>query len=737
MLSRVHTYARRSVSTPAPPGGQPSPGDLLLQGSRTLLRACHRNVTRAALLLAAATALTGCPSLDVAPFPEPVRPPKELPTDIADEAAVAEGEQGDRTTPAPQAVIDRTTAAGIQDTLGQNLRGDPIRVSFNQLPLATFINQVFGEELGMSYVIAPGLQRKTDLVTLRLAEPLPPAQLFDTARRVLREFGVDIREEADVLTFLLSDEIGTGEIPLLISGRTLPEVPATHRTIFQLVPLHVAGAGNVRGWLNQLFDNFDIEIDTEVDQNALLLIGRAETIAQALAMIEVLDQPLLRGRQGFLIEPRYLNAEDLAEELVQLLRAQGYDTRVGAGGGAAIFLPLITSNKVAVFVNDRGVLELIEEWTEVLDVRRKGEVKDGIFTYRVQNTQAEVLVQTLSQIVGTTVGGASNFGQLGAGATNAATTTTTNPTQGFGGSVGMPAGGSRFVVDKNSNTLIFRGSGEDWEKVVELIEQLDKPVPSVLIEVLIAEILLTDQHRSGFEFLARGMLDDYGVQGGTLNALGLQAGALSLSLESAGQTRAVLSFFDEDSRVVIRSRPHLMVKSGESATITVGNEIPTIAQFSDSGTQTEGETNVLQSVEYRKTGINLQVTPVVQANGLVDLQVAQSLSEARPTAATSLEGSPTILSRQISTSLTLRDGGSLLMGGLISNNQSSGEVGIPVLKDIPGVGRLFRSETFQEDRTELIVMVIPYVVSDHEEGWELTRQVRERLELHAEYGVDD
>ena len=228
-----------------------------------------------------------------------------------------------------------------------------------------------------------------------------------------------------------------------------------------------------------------------------------------------------------------------------------------------------------------------------------------------------------------------------------------------------------------------------------------------------------------------------GCRGGTLNALGLQGGALSLVLESAGQTRAVLNLFDEQSRVAIRSRPNLMVKSGESATIEVGNAIPTIAQFSDSGTQTEGETNVLQSVEYRQTGINLQITPVVQANGLVDLQVSQGLSEARPTAATSLEGSPTILTRQISTSLTLRDGGSLLMGGLISNNQSAGEVGIPGLQRIPWIGRLFRSGTFQEDRTELIVMVIPYVVSNHEEGWELTRQLQERLELHAEYGVDD
>ena len=136
-----------------------------------------------------------------------------------------------------------------------------------------------------------------------------------------------------MLTFLLSEEIGTGEIPRLISGRSLPEVPATHRTIFQLVPLHVASARvNVRGWLNRNSSTtHDIEIDSESDQNALLLTGRAETIAQALAMIEVLDQPLLRGRQGVLIEPRYLNAEDLAEELDRLLRAQGYETRVGGG----------------------------------------------------------------------------------------------------------------------------------------------------------------------------------------------------------------------------------------------------------------------------------------------------------------------------------------------------------------------------------------------------------------------
>ena len=125
-----------------------------------------------------------------------------------------------------------------------------------------------------------------------------------------------------------------------------------------------------------------------------------------------------------------------------------------------------------------------------------------------------------------------------------------------------------------------------------------------------------------------------------------------------------------------------------------------------------------------------KIKPLVQANGLVDLKISQQLSEALPGAATSITGSPTILNRQISTSLTLKDGGSLLMGGLISGNQSAGLTGVPLLSDLPMLGRLFRADSLQVDRTELMVMVTPCVVASHEEGRELTRQVREPLGLH-------
>ena len=213
----------------------------------------------------------------------------------------------------------------------------------------------------------------------------------------------------------------------------------------------------------------------------------------------------------------------------------------------------------------------------------------------------------------------------------------------------------------------------------------------------------------------------------------MKAKALSLTLDSAGMTRAVLNTFYEDSRVAIRSSARLMVKSGESATFDAGNEIPTITQLADAGTQAAGSTNVLQQVSYRKTGVVLEIEPVVQASGLVDLTISQELSEAQPTAATSLDGTPTILTRRINTSLTLRDGGSLLMGGLVSNSQSEGQGGVPGFSRVPLLGRLFRKDTFREDRTELAILVVPYVVADHAEGRELTERIKAGLDLHRQF----
>ncbi len=281
--------------------------------------------------------------------------------------------------------------------------------------------------------------------------------------------------------------------------------------------------------------------------------------------------------------------------------------------------------------------------------------------------------------------------------------------------------------------MLFRGAGREWTEILGIIAELDKPVPSVVVDVLIAEVTLTDKDESGVEFLASaGLGGGQGLSGGTLGAFGLKSGGLSLALDSAGQTRAVLAAFYEQSRVVIRANQYLMVKSGESATFNAGNQIPTIVASAPVDVQSGGTTSFAQSVSYRNTGVIITVEPVVQANGLVDLTISQELSEARPTAATSISGSPAILNRSIQTVLTLRDGVSVLMGGLTSNNQSGGEQGVPGVGRVPLLGRLFRRDTRSQDRTELVVMVIPYVMVDYEEARELTERIRDGLGLHHE-----
>lgn len=657
-----------------------------------------------ALWLGALLCLASCKTLTVDPLPASSMPS----TDPGGQDAAPPEEQRRelQVSRTPGVVIQRSVAEGMADDLGASLVGDPIKVSFHDMPLVAFINEVFFKELGMSFFIGPSLRERRDLVTLRFNEPLPPSQLFATATSVLREYGVDLRQADGVLTFVPSEDAKSKDVPLLVSGRTLPEVPPSHRTIFQLVPLGVIEAALVRNLLRDAFEDYEELYVQEGDRsNSVLLMGPRTLIERALPMIEVLDQPLLHGRNGIIVEPNFLSPSDLARALRRVLEAEGYWVSEGDSDGSVIFVTLEEMNKLVVFTVDDAVLAHVERWTRILDEERREEVDDGVFAYQLRHKQAQSIIEALS-----------SFAPEGEG--------------GQGESARRQATPGGLVVDNGSNMVLFRGSGKEWAELLRLLALLDRPVPSVLIEVLIAEVTLSDLEGSGIEFLLKASGSGKNGVISTLGRLGLRSSGLSATLNSAGQVRAMLSYFDQDSKVVIRSSPKVIVKSGETASINVGNEIPVIVQTTEQGTLIGGSTNVLQQVSYRKTGVEMEITPVVQADGFVSLTTALTLSEARPSDSASLDGSPTILDRTLGTSLTLRDGGSVMIGGLTSTTRSLGKQGVPALGRIPLLGRLFRSELYQEDRTELVVMVIPYVVSNHHEVQEMTERFRQQLELH-------
>lgn len=624
---------------------------------------------------------------------------------IAESPAVTVGTRVSETPTAPGGIQQIDMDVALEDP---ELDGPDLQVNYNNLPLPAFIHEVFGTQLNLSYTLDPAISAMNDLVTLRLADLVSPNDLYRIARSTLRTYGVLIRLDGDILTFAISRDAVGGEIPLLISGRALPEVPDAMRPIFMYVPLEVVSANEIRSWLNQVLSRESLEVSADPMRNAITLQGKEAEIRQALVIIESLDQPLLRGKFSASIEPAYLSAANLADNLLDVLRAEGYDVSIGPPDGGIILLPLEGSNVVIVFASSRETLDHVTNWAFTIDREQQLAVDLGIFSYEAIHARADYIVDMLNQL------------DVGEGALG-------EPE----GDVSSPADRrdrSRFVVDANRNAILFRGSGQEWLNLLPIMQRMDQPSASVLVEVLIAEVTLNDQDASGIEWLTNGSIDINGRRftstAGTIGSLSLGGSGINMTLDRAGETRALINAFYRSERAEIRSRPRLMVKSGQSATIDIGTEIPVIS--SSTRSVDDASAPVVQNVQYRKTGLTLSITPVVHLSGTVDIEISQTLSESRVNNTSGID-SPAIFNRAIETSVSLRDGGSVLLGGLVSSSGGNTVNGIPGLGKIPGLGRLFRTDSETNDRTELMILLVPHVIRDSSDGDELRELMRPEL----------
>jgi general secretion pathway protein D len=594
------------------------------------------------------------------------------------------------------------------------LKGEPVSINVENIPLPAFINEIFGNLLKLSFQISPELQSATDLVTLRITDPQTPEQLYELAKQVLDTYGISILQQDKLLHFVPTNKAaGGGPPPLLISGRTLPDVPASHRPIFQFVPLKVINANEARGWMLHIYQQQGLKIESDPMSNSLLLFGKANDVQQVLNAIALFDQPYMRSRYSVRIEPTFISAQDLASGLTDILKSQGYSvsSRPDVPNSSVVILPIISVNALIVFASDLRALEQVKKWAVSLDKQgfRAAGDSAGLFFYPVQNTHAKELVDILNPLL----------------------TGIINSEVGKDQPVQAVSGNSKgnFVVDEVRNAIIFQGNSSTWAQLLPIMQKIDQPSKLVLIEVIVAEVTLTDREQLGFEFLIKGL----GINhlGGTFGTLSSNAGLYML--DSAGQTRAILKAFSENSRVNILSSPRVMVKSGESASISVGTEVPIITTQGASNQQQEGGNSViLQQIQYRRTGTILDIKPSVYAGNRVDITLNQEVSRALPISESSGISSPAILNRSIKTVLSLEDGGSVLLGGLIDIDQSDGHNGVPVLKDIPLLGGLFRSKNQSNTRTELLMMIVPYVIDNQNEAEKITEAFRQQIHIIEE-----
>jgi general secretion pathway protein D len=205
-------------------------------------------------------------------------------------------------------------------------------------------------------------------------------------------------------------------------------------------------------------------------------------------------------------------------------------------------------------------------------------------------------------------------------------------------------------------------------------------------------------------------------------------GALTAIITDQNSFRLTLTALANANRLKVLASPHILTADNREASIHIGTEIPILtSQANIAGVQgVGGQTALVNNVQYRSTGVILTVLPQVNADGLVNLQVRQEVSEV-DNSFDSTTGSPAFTTREAETTAVVQNGDSLLIGGIIQETTSRGRSGVPYLMDIPVLGRLFRMDTDAVRRVELIVLLTPHVIRSRSESLLVTERYKDRL----------
>jgi general secretion pathway protein D len=291
--------------------------------------------------------------------------------------------------------------------------------------------------------------------------------------------------------------------------------------------------------------------------------------------------------------------------------------------------------------------------------------------------------------------------------------------------------GVRVIADEINNAILVYGDRRDYMKIEAALKRLDVAPIQVMIEASIVEVTLGDDLQYGLQWTfadgARGGGPTGGFSGnGALSAAagGALGGALAgfsyTVSNSLGNVRAVLNALASKSLVKVISSPSLMVLDNHMAMISVGNQQP----VQGGSTITTGGT-VASSIQYKDTGVNLSVTPSVNAGNIVTMQISQGVTDVGQIDAAT--GQRAFLQRQINSKVAVRSGEAIVLGGLIRDNATTGRSGIPFLQDIPILGSLFGTTGGNSTRTELLVVITPRVVRSDQDVREVSNELRDRM----------
>ncbi len=587
---------------------------------------------------------------------------------------------------------------------------EPVDATLAPQSIPQFAATVFGGVLNLPYSLSGDVASRTDVIAGGTGGTISKRALFRLTQQALKQYGIDVYIDGGAVT------VGSSQVsPLGSDIRRDRSAPTGGGRVVQFFNVQTIEVNALQSLLGDLFPNLGgARVTPDPLTNSLIISGSSRDVAQVVRALREIDQPRFAGADVLRVEPIYWSTDALATSLEQTLTTEGYIvSRQALAGRSIVILSFPQANQILIFAKDPELLDRVNYWIGMLDRPAALGDKATTFVYNVRNTDAQSLGQLAMGQAPTTNRPEPPVGVPGTPAVSMSASGANQGAQSSTGANGAQPGasgtflGGRLLTDPIGNRIIFTGTAGDYAQLRTLLTTLDTPAPQVVIEVMIAEVTLTDGTDIGVNLFGTETRGD-GVLTGSTEGLTLK-GAAGVFNFIGPDYRARIVASASNNRVSILQRPQLVTRSGGTARFQVGTDVPIISSQRASNSNSNGSTDVLQSVQYRQTGTILEITPVVYGDR-VDISISQELSSAgAPPAGTSIS-SPTILNRSLTTQIAIKDGWTGVLGGLIGNNYTKANTGIPFFKDIPVIGSALQSNSISGERTELLLLITPYIV---------------------------
>jgi general secretion pathway protein D len=611
------------------------------------------------------------------------------------------------------------------------------------------VRVILGSILQVNYSIDPSVQ---GVATVRVSTPVGRSGLMTVLAGVLAQNGATMTNQNGIYRI---GQPGAGGASAPIVGAGAPGVGA------QVMQLRYASAARLATLLEPYAGEV-ARVQADTARNALIITGPAAARDNLIELARVFDVDFLAGQSYAMFALRNSDPAKVVAQLNRLLQSDAS----GALAGAVNVMPIDRARAILVIASQPSYLDRAGRFIAQLDTVERVAGR-RLHVYYVQNGQAGDLQPILQrsfgpptaaqeslpgslapgaepvQFSGQAPGGTQGVEVARVAATSAAPAAPPDPARADAQNeqdLLSEGDGIRIIADRKKNALLIRATDAEYEAIESTIRKLDLLPLQVLIEATIAEVTLNDTLRYGTQFFLNGGGNAAGLTNvvtgqSTLGTVPAAAEAFGTALlapafpafylaRTVGSVQGAIQALQNVTDVKVVSSPKLLILDNENARLQVGDLVPVITQTATAVTSAGAP--VINSVEYRETGVILSVRPRVNAGGLVTLDIEQEVSDVVNTTSSTIN-SPTFQQRKIRSRIVVQDGDTIGLGGLIRDTKTKGNSGVPVLRDIPYLGPLFSTTNDEARRTELLILITPRVMRDQRDALVLTEELRQKL----------